>query len=288
MVTNLTAQANFPYCSRSFTAKPLLFYASRAEEKRLEAVGVPLDRDRSNANARLQVAEYGLRWYEMGERNYRKQKSQALDALHLCRGMLAKAVHKSPPAIYAKNNGDGDGTITNLDGVVGKTVSFASSANSGYGANLANNPGGKLDGGLTANQVQDLRQVAVVFKRASGILRDKREQFLLQQALNELGDLLLVEPGAPLGGGRGGYEKAWRDSLDALFSVIDADLHWEGLYRGMLGLGATTVNINGGGIDVDGVEFQDTGLRDIAVNKDPFESPVLPAVLAAQKGLLSW
>ena len=59
------------------------------------AVGAPLERDRSNANAQLQVAEYGLRWYEMGARNYRKQKSQALDALHFCRAMVAKSMHRA-------------------------------------------------------------------------------------------------------------------------------------------------------------------------------------------------
>jgi hypothetical protein len=55
----------------------------------------------------------------------------------------------------------------------------------------------------------------------------------------------------------------------------------------MLGLGATTKGIEVGGVDVDGVEFRDTGLRDLNVNKDPTESALLPAVLAAQKGLLS-
>ena len=62
------------------------------------------------------------------------------------------------------------------------------------------------------------------------MLRDKREERLLQQCLNELGDLQLI-----MGRGKDA-EGAWRNSVDALFSTLDAEHHWQAHYTTNLGM----------------------------------------------------
>jgi len=196
-------------------------------------------------------------FYTIG--TYRKGKSQALSALHLCRDLAAKAMH--PMAFADADFGNG-----NLNSLTQGAASV-----------------GALSASAVAEAQERAARAAVqageVYGRASIVLRDKREQGLLQQAQHELGNLQHTFPQtvATTGsrsGDRPAFEKSWRGSVDALFSMVDADSHWESTYADLvkgsskssssvMGLGATTV-----------------------ANGDVVESPALAAALVNKFGAL--
>ena len=110
----------------------------------------------------------------LDEANYRKNKPQVLDALHMCRNFLAEFCHAPERA------------------------------------------------------TRSVAQIAQLYHTTSKVLREKRESLLLQQALNELGDLLVVM------GRTKDAEATWRSSIDALFSTLDFEDHWQAHYSGLL------------------------------------------------------
>jgi len=191
---------------------------------------------------------------------YRKGKSQALSALHMCRDLATKAMH---PMAFA----DADFGNDNLNSLT---------------------QGPSSVGALSASAVKEAQkraaraalQAGEVYGRAATVLRDKREQGLLQQALHELGNLQHTFPQteSTMGsrnGDRPAFEKSWRGSVDALFGMLDADNHWESTYADLVK--ASSKNSSSNSVSL--------GASTIA-NGDVVESPALAAALVNKFGAL--
>ena len=185
------------------------------------------------------------------ESAYRRGKSQALDALHVCRDLLIQCAH-------------GDGVR------------------------------GSGDSGPTSPQA-----VAKIYGRASTVLRDKREAGLLQQAMNELGDLQFAFYGNRSGGGGNGSgnggsggtgrslcDAAWRGSIDALFGTVDAEDGFEERYASILAAAAASSPDAGAAAAAfaSSLEASAHGKGRSLASALEFSS-ALPAALAASKGL---
>jgi len=91
--------------------------------------------------------------------------------------------------------------------------------------------------------IQIYNNAAAIYVRASKLLRDKREHALLQQAMNELGDVQLFGLEGKSGNSinlslDSPFAKSWIESLNALMFAVDVHLNWETIYRDVLSLEA--------------------------------------------------